>query len=397
MIPPEVQAHSHAPKDLRVRVLCVIAAAKAWHDGAIDDDQAQTYLKDIDKGYAYTAISSHRRDTVRRIFDHFWRTGNVDLEPKSGRKPVVPDDVADLGASYMHHGRSREEVAVGDKTIVHLVGYDDVPDMIADHPDLAALLDQHHLTAKQLYAAMMRRDKNLVRHTLRFKYQFPDDIIESRKQTATECLELVDDVIAAARLVLDRMVFLDEGGFALSSLSKATHKVWGGKDDFKDCDVVHLPWVEGQKDCKVHWLVAVSSHPHFDAWNGIVFFEKTTGTTDIRRSINTMGQTAVEAYEYEVSYRRGANTMLQYSSVYCRLYRHNRHRSFCTCWNPTALNPAVNTTARHAAAVATAANTTSGLCRSFTCTRTSAALAQNALMLQRKSRIDTLPLQLLCQ
>ena len=212
MIPPEVQAHSHAPKDTRVRVLCVIAAAKAWNDGVIDDDQAQTYLKDIDKGYAYTAISSHRRDTVRRIFDHFWRTGNVDLEPKSGRKPVVPNDIADLGASYMHHGRSREEVVVGDKKIVHLVGYDDVPDMIADHPDLAALLDQHHLTAKQLYAAMMRRDTNLVRHTLRFKYQFPDDTIKSRKEIAAECLGKVDDVIAAARLVLDRMVSWMRGG-----------------------------------------------------------------------------------------------------------------------------------------------------------------------------------------
>lgn len=229
MIPPEVQAHSHAPKDTRVRVLCVIAAAKAWNDGAIDDDQAQEFLKHIDKGYAYTAISSHRRDVVRRVFDHFWRTGNVDLESKSGRNPAVPDKITDLGSSYMHYGKSREEVVVGGKTIVHLVGYDDVPDMIADHPDLAALLDEHHLTAKQLYAAMMRRDKNLVRHTLRFKYQFPDDTLKSRKEIAAECLAKVDDVIAAARMVLDRMVFLDEGGFALSLSAKHHIKCGAGK------------------------------------------------------------------------------------------------------------------------------------------------------------------------
>jgi hypothetical protein len=331
VIPPEVQAHSHGPKGKKVRILCVIAAAKAWHDGVLDDDEAVEFLKQLDKGYAYSAFSGHHRESVRRIWDHFLDTGNVELAPKSGRKPKVPVSVSDLGSTYMHHGRSREEVVIGDRTIVHFMGYDTVPDMIADHPDLAELLEQHDLTAKQLYSAMVRRDRSLVRHTLKYKYQFPDKTLTKRQEDAGKCLALVDDVIAAARMVLDRMVFLDEGGFALSSLSKASHKQWGGKDDFKDCDVVHMPWVEGQKDCKVHWLVAVSSHPMFTAWNGIVLFEQTTGTTDIRRSINTKGQTDDQAFEYMVSYRRRAITVLPYASVYCLAYRHICHRSFCTC------------------------------------------------------------------
>lgn len=393
-LPPEVQKHLHAPKSTHVRVLSVIACAKAWVDDAVNYDEALGYLKGIEQGYAFKAISSHHRAVMQKIWEHFTKQGDVALEPRSGRPPKCPASVTDLGLQAMHHGRYREEVAYGDKKVTTVTGYSTMAEMVCDHPEVAAALEEHNLTVKQLYNAMVRQDPTLIRHAVTFKYEHDTDELSARKKTAADLLGKCGDIWAASRMVLDRMVFIDEGGFALKQLEKGTHKVWIGKEDLKSCDVVHLPWVEGHKDCNVHFIVAVCSHPAFSAWNGVVFYEKTTGTTDIRRSVNTRGQTAIEAFEYMVSYIAWLNMMLPYASVVISNLVHKDICRFTTCWNPMVLNPAVNTSACFAAAVENAAKTMSGCCRFITCTLTTANSAPNALQLHSKSRIATSPRQL---
>ena len=54
------------------------------------------------------------------------------------------------------------------------------------------------------------------------------------------------------------------------------------------------------RDVKVRFWLGVSSHPTFAATNGLVFWDFTTGTTDIKRLYNTMGQEDGDAYEYKV-------------------------------------------------------------------------------------------------
>ena len=298
-----------------MRTLSVIACAKAWHDNVVDLDEAVEILKVIDKGHAWRAMSGHHRDKLAKIWDNFWKYGNVDPEKPTGRPVVCPDELTDLACQHMHEGMWRDELVIGDKTFSRVCFYDTVPQLIADNPDVAALLKKHDLTAKQLYAAMVRKDPDMIRHSLTFKPGFEDAELADRKQQAGKLLEQVADIWPASRMVLDRMVFLDEGGFALSSTKKSVHKVWAGKEDLRGYDVICAPHVPGQKDTKVHFMVAVCSHPAFNKWNGIVFYEKTTGTTDIRRSVNTLGQTAEGPYEYHVSYTACSNTVLPYASI----------------------------------------------------------------------------------
>lgn len=58
----------------------------------------------------------------------------------------------------------------------------------------------------------------------------------------------------------------------------------------------------------IHVFICVSLHPAFANRNGLVYFEFTTGTTNIRRLWNTMRQTADEALQYQVGtcFRRPA-------------------------------------------------------------------------------------------
>ena len=341
-----MQAHSHGPKSKHVRMLQVVACAKAWEDGTIDWDQAVNFLKKIEKGCAYKAISSHHRDKLQKCWEHFWETGNVDYDPKVGRPAKCPDSLADMGAHALHQGAWRDEVNIDGKTFLKIAGYDSVADMVCDHPEVAKALDEADVTLRQLYNAMVRRDPTLIRHAETFKYEHDATELKARQDTAKEWLDKTDDIWVAARIVLERMVFMDEGGFALSSLKKGTHKVWMGKEDLKCCDVVSLPFVPGLKDCNVHFFVAVSCNRHYQNDNGIVMWEKTTCTTNIRRSVNTLGQTKVDAYEYLVSYTECLIMVLPYMSQ-CAMQWDPRHTSrFSTCHNPMVLNPAVNTTAR---------------------------------------------------
>lgn len=239
---------------------------------------------------------------LRKWWGKFITTGNLADAHRSGRPPLLPDEVALEAAELVKAGRW-VPMKPTSKGIVKQLPFRSIPQAIQQVPELHDICQQYGLDSKQLREAMVRVDDDLTFHVERFKFTFSAERLEGRQNFCLARLGWLDLSLPAATYQLERMVWWDEGGVAISALQRKSIRVWGSKAGLRECDVIHLPAVKGQEDCKIHFVMAVSSHPAYSSTNGLVYFEFTTGTTAMKRLRNTLGQDGDDAYQYMVSYK----------------------------------------------------------------------------------------------
>jgi hypothetical protein len=310
---PDDLAHSHTRKPLWVRIAAIIAMAAAYAEHQSDLDKALNIFKGLHKGGAYKAVGGHHRSFLTRCWQHFFEHGNCSDEQRPGRPVLISNEDAQAAANLLKEGKWLSGVVHG-KPVKQRVYFMTIAQAIQEVPALQAIQQRYDATAEQVYHAVKRVDPDLVRRTLSFKYEFSAEELHFRQSKAAELLGMLESMPCARRVVLERMVFIDEGGLALSSFKNKSIQVWASKQDFTMHDVVHLPHVEGQEDCKVHFILAVTAHPRFAAKNGLLYWDFTTGTDDIRRRHNKLGQTSGEPFLYMVSTSALHTTMLLYVS-----------------------------------------------------------------------------------
>jgi hypothetical protein len=281
-------------------VAAVIACAQAFNDGEVNWAQAWSNMKAIGNGVPAQALGSHPHDFMKQWWVSFITTGNVEDAERSGRPPLIPDEEAAEAAELVKEGQWvwRQPKSQGIKT--HVL-FSSIPAAIRAVPRLAQICRDHNATSDQLRSAMERVDSDLTRRTLHFKFAHSAEQLEERQSFCQQTLASMDEMPAARVAELDNMVWWDEGGVAVSALEHRSVRVWGSRAAMHSFDVLHLPSVQGQADCKIHFAIAVTSHPAFSNCNGLLYFEFTTGTTCMRRLHNKLVEDGDEEHEYRVS------------------------------------------------------------------------------------------------
>lgn len=304
------------------KVDAVIASAKAMRKGKPDFQLAARKLKNLRKGETYRALAGHVAAFCEKWWYKFLRTGNVEEEHKSGRPYKVPDAVALEAAQLLAEGTWFSFIKKKQRWWEKR-GFSTIRDAVRELQRLQEIKQQYGVDDDGLLRAMQRVAPRLKRKTIFFKRKFTDEELVARMQLAAWLVQSLPADEAQRVAWLGRLVFIDEGGVSLADYKKESVKAWCMDHDPNIHSMVHAPWMKGQKECKVHFIIAVTSHHKFATRNGLVHWEFTTGTTDIRRRWNTLGQTEHEPFGYTVSHSACVNTMLPQASArmqqqYCR-------------------------------------------------------------------------------
>lgn len=301
--------HRRTGKPWQVRRDAVIACSKAYSHGKVNYDQAYRYLHAINEGECASSLAGHAREFLRRTWEKFYQHGSMEDAHRSGRPHKVPPAVAVEAAELLMEGTWYTVVTKG-KRYQEKMGYTSIHDACSQLARLREIMAAHNVDEKGLLHAMQQQVPELTRHAVYFKREFTAEQLAGRLSLAAQLLQSLPAAEAARAAWLNRLVWIDEGGIMLSDYAKKHVKVWCRKHDISVHHMVHMPWVKGQEACKAHFILAVTSHPALADRNGLLYWEFTTGTTDIRRRFNTLGVENEEQFVYQVSPLAAANTVL---------------------------------------------------------------------------------------
>lgn len=305
---------SHGRLPFPAKLACVIACSKGYTNGEVDYGFAVNALKSMEKGKWYDYIGGHKTETLKRVWRNLTVLETLGDAPRSGRPPLFTKEDALQAAALLKKGKMGSFIR-GGRRWNRLVYYTTVEQACHEDPALEAIRVKYNATYDQLRHAMKQHDPDLSRRTLTYHPDFSAQQLADRMSQAASLLAQCPTNPTALRAHLDRFMWGDEGSISLSSENLEHVRVWCSKANYDVNDIISLPKVRGQKDCKVHFFIVVSSHPAFRDSKGVVYFEWTTGTDDIRRLQNTMGQTVYEPYGYMVSGVLLHITVLQYGSM----------------------------------------------------------------------------------
>lgn len=308
------QHKSHGRLPWPVKVACLVACAKGYNDGVVDYGFAANALKTMDQGKWYDFIGGRSTETLKRVWINLTAFETLGDKPRSGRPPLISKKDALAAAALLKKGKLGSCIR-GGKRWNRLVYYTSVEQACREDPALEAIRVKYNASYDQLRQAMRKHDPDLMRRTLTYHPDFSAKQLSERMAQAASLLAQCPSDPDALRANLDRFMWGDEATITLSSENLEHVRVWCSKANYDVNDIISLPKVRGQKDCKVHFFIVVSSHPAFRASNGVVYFEWTTGTDDIKRLNNTMGQTQYEPFGYLVSGVLLKITVLRYGSM----------------------------------------------------------------------------------
>jgi hypothetical protein len=283
-----------------VRAAAIISVAQAYVNDMVNWGQAVANFNSIGKGAPARLVAGRHLQYLQKWWQNFIEHGNLDDAPRSGRPPLLPDDVAERAAELVKTGQWVRALPPNTH-VMKLVLFRSIPQAIRALPELSDICSEYDISSAQLRTAMERVDPDLTLHTFRFKYAHSEQQLETRQKYCKEKLAWLEPTEAARRAQLDSIVWWDEGTVQIGDMEHKVVKAWGSREGLHSVDVLHLPTVRGQQPCKIHFIIAVSSHPAFIRTNGLVYFEFTTGTTHSRRLWNCFDEDEGEAHAYKVS------------------------------------------------------------------------------------------------
>jgi hypothetical protein len=260
---------------------------------------AARYLKGIDAGHTVKYMGGRALDLVERVFPVFYQQGRIGEHDRSGKEPTWETPDAKRIAAILKGGKKGHMFRGGQK-VERLVYFTTMDQAIRENQELQQLQHKYNATAAQMLAAAKYHDPDLQRRTITYHPDFTAGQLAKRIEVSTEQLGHVPANPLLRRLHLDKYIWGDEGSILLSDMNLARLKVWASAANFNLQDIVSLPQMQGEKDCKVRFIVFLSSHPAFKKRGGVAYWEFTTGTDNIRRMNNRLGQTDQEPFGYMV-------------------------------------------------------------------------------------------------
>ncbi len=229
-------------------------------------------------------------DICRRVWPAFYEHGRIGEADRSGREPLF--EVADaLRFAELLKGGKPGHMMRGGKKVPRLVYFTSADQCIRECPEAQELQRKYNASAAQLLAAAKYHDPDLQRRTVTYHPDFSAVQLADRSATAKAELDKLPSHPFSRQHRLDRYMWGDEASIVLSDQNLERIRVWCSKANFNLQDIVSLPQMTGHKDCKVRFFIVVSSHPAFSQHGGVVYWEFTTGTDNIRRRVNTLEQT----------------------------------------------------------------------------------------------------------
>jgi len=292
----------------------ILACGKAYLSGGeVDMPLAARYLKGIDAGHTVKYMGGRAVDLVERVFPVFYQQGRIGEHDRSGKEPTWEPADAKRIATILKGGKMGHMFRGGQK-VERLVYYTTMDQAIRENQEMQQLQHKYNATAAQMLAAAKYYDPDLQRRTITYHPDFTAAQLAKRIQVSTEQLGLVPAHPLMRRLHLDKYMWGDEGSILLSDMNLKRLKVWASAANFNLQDIVSLPQMQGEKDCKVRFIIFMSSHPAFKKRGGVAYWEFTTGTDNIRRMNNKLGQTDQEPFGYMVGALARMNTMFLYTS-----------------------------------------------------------------------------------
>ncbi len=290
----------------------VIADCKAYNKmGDVNYPLAAKYLVDIDGGHTVKYMGGRALDLCRRVWNVFYTEGRVGEAWRRGAAPLISREDALKIAAQLKGGKQGYTIR-GGRRWPRLVYYCSMEQAIHEDHDLQALQEKYNATPAQMLAAAKHHDPDLQRRTITYHPDFTAQQLADRVAKGAELLSMMPADPGSRQHLLDKFMWADEGSILLSDNNLSRLKVWCSAANFNLHDIVSLPQMQGQRDCKVRFFIVVSSHQGFAHRGGVVYWEFTTGTDYIRRVHNTLGQTAYEPFCYTVSTSALRNTMLPY-------------------------------------------------------------------------------------
>lgn len=266
-------------------------------------------MKGIDSGHTVKFMGGKAVDLCERVWEPFYQHGIVGEAPRTGREPQFSSEDALTVASILKAGKKGHMMRGGQK-VERLVYYTSMGQAIREDPELQKLQQQYSATAAQMLAAAKHHDPDLVRRTVTYHPDFTPEQLADRSSKAADLLSSMPADSTERKALLNRFMWVDEGSILLTDMNLDRVKVWCSKANFALQDIVSLPKMQGQKDVKVRFFIAVTSHPAFASRGGVVYWEFTSGTDHIVRMNNTQGQTYDEPFVYMVGASPRRNAML---------------------------------------------------------------------------------------
>jgi hypothetical protein len=290
-------------KPLAFRIACVLACAAVVLEGQPNwkaaNAEMKRWLKDHNEGLpeAEQITLSRGYDYMKTYWANFKEYGSVADPPRATKKLKIPRHLALRAANLVKQGMW-VTTRIRGKDFQYVSYYTSILQACEKCPELNQIMLQHGVTHAQLLEAMHQADPALVYRKVFFKHTLTPSELEQREAFASNMLSQ----LAANPDILPNTIYIDEASIVISKDTRSDVRVWCDKYDLSFTDVCPVPDHKGQP-ITVRWICAVSSHPAFAAKGGLVYFEFTTGTTDIRRRVNTRldGSTHVRDYQYQVS------------------------------------------------------------------------------------------------
>lgn len=248
---------------------------------------------------------------LKRVWGNFLRFGNVADAPRAPKHRLLDHDAA-LRASTLVKQGMWVTTRVGSHMLEHLSYFTSIKQACEHCEELEQIREEHGLTHDQLLTAMHEADPLLVSRNILFKHMLTDVEKEKRSAFAADMLGRFHSDPS----FVESIIFIDEASIVISNRTKSDVHAWCDAHDLSFTDVCSIPQHKG-KDLTVRWICAVSAHPAFADKGGLVYFEFTTGTTDINRRVNTRiyGNEIKHNHAYQVSMLHIQNLWLPCSST----------------------------------------------------------------------------------
>jgi hypothetical protein len=272
-----------------------------YNGGEPDYQAAAQVYKPLPKDLPRDNLGNNATTTLKTHWEEFKQCGDLKDKHRSGRPKNISDKDALEASELVKAGRSLiRKTKAGPLEII--VFFTTVRQAVAALPELKAIMDRNDTDPKKLYQAMKRADPYLTRRTLFMKPAFTPEELLSRQRFAKKLLREMDLMQGLRVQFWYRVVQCDEGRWTYSTKQGLSRKVLLDKRTTLLHDYITCDKIKGEEEATVHFFMCVSPHPKFDDRNGLVWWEITTGTSNIRRLRNTRDQTVYEAFGYMVSY-----------------------------------------------------------------------------------------------
>ena len=330
--PKEHSGHNrHTPATRRAAVLAV---ARTFEGEEPDYARAVAEYKNLPKKLAGDTLGKNAATVLKTHWEHFMTSGDLADGPRSGRPTQISDEDALVASEAIKAGKKLTRRIKGG-TITLITYFTTVREAIIALPGVKAIMDKYDTTPRKLYMAMKRADPYLKRRSIVLKPAFTEAQKKDRRSFAQRLLAEWNLSAAEFRAILSRIVQCDEGRFTYTVYSKEHKKVLIDRRTTLLHDYVTLPKIDGEEELTVHFFICVSAHPAFAKYNGLVYWELTTGTSHIKRVFNTLSDDD-EEHVYQVRWLPCYTSRLPKASALGAVLTCTASGSASTCARPSS-------------------------------------------------------------